>query len=295
MALVLKTVKPDMTAYNGFKYPVSGLVEAPDFVPHNRCGNGLHGALWGEGDGDLFSWDADAKWLVIEVPDETIIHGSGEMIGKCKFPRGNVIFVGDQKQATDFLRSNGGEGRVIIGATVTTGDVGTATAGYGGVAIAGRRGTATTGDRGTAIVGDFGVATAGYRGCTIAGYYGSATTGNYGSATAGYEGTATAGDCGVAITDSYGISVAGYCGTAIAGNFGTAIVGCKGSAKAGECGIIQIKFWDDPAQRYRFKIGYIGEEGLKPNVPYILDNQGKFVEKEPNKAPAGPFKKEKKR
>jgi hypothetical protein len=39
-----------------------------------------------------------------------------------------------------------------------------------------------------------------------------------------------------------------------------------------------IKWWD--GDRYRLSVEYIGENGLKPNVPYCLDDEGNFIEKE---------------
>jgi hypothetical protein len=72
-ALILKTTNPDLTSRNGFQWPDSGYVECPDWDPAPQCGNGLHGLLWGEGDGGLLNWDSDAKWLVVEVDEEDVI------------------------------------------------------------------------------------------------------------------------------------------------------------------------------------------------------------------------------
>ena len=76
--LVLRTCRSDMTSpspeANGFKYPESGYVEAPDWDGGQKvCGGKLHGALWGEGDGNLFCWDADAKWLVLKVRKSVLV------------------------------------------------------------------------------------------------------------------------------------------------------------------------------------------------------------------------------
>jgi hypothetical protein len=86
--------------------------------------------------------------------------------GKCKFPSGKVVFVGDRKDATDYLRENEPRARelAVIGAALVVGDneavtvgaLGTATAGYSGTATAGDSGTATAGYRGTATAGDRG-------------------------------------------------------------------------------------------------------------------------------------------
>ena len=87
--------------------------------------------------------------------------------------------------------------------------------------------------------------------------FGTATAGNYGTATAGDNGTATAGD------------------------FGTATAGDSGTATAGDYGTILLKYWDDKNSRYRLQIGYIGENGLKPGVPYRLDKNNQFIEAKP--------------
>jgi hypothetical protein len=201
---VLRTCKSDITAYNGFKWPESGMVEAPDWQNNAECGNGLHGLLWGIGDGSFLNWDEGAKWLVVKVAFSSII----DLGGKVKFPRGEVIFCGDKLGATTRIIELGANPALCVNGTATAGVRGTATAGYAGTATAGDDGTATAGVRGTA--------------------------------TAGYAGTVTAGDDG----------------------------------------IITIKWFDDKNNRYRFSVGYIGEDGLKKNVKYKCDENGKFIEVE---------------
>jgi hypothetical protein len=204
--LVLRTCKPDMSSTNGFVWPESGPVAAPDWNPFPQCGHGLHGALWGCGDGSLLNWDPDAKWLVVEVEESDIV----DLSGKVKYPRGSVLYAGDRQTATQMVYDR--RPGPVIGLQITAGDGGTATAGY--------RGTATAGDRGTATAGDGGTATAGDRG--------TATAGDGGTATAGYRGTATAGDGGTVI----------------------------------------LKSWDIVANRYRYVIGYVGENGVTADTPY---------------------------
>jgi hypothetical protein len=200
--LVLRTCKrkPDgrLTAHGGFVWPESGPVASPDWNPEPICGYGLHGLLWGKGDGGLLNWDESAAWLVVAVDAASIV----DLGGKVKFPRGEVIFCGDRGTATDYLAANlptDADPTSIVGATITaSGYKGTATAsGYSGTATAsGYRGTATaSGDSGTATAsGDKGTATA-------SGYSGTATaSGDGGTATAsGYSGTATAGRNGVIV------------------------------------------------------------------------------------------------
>ena len=50
-----------MTFYGGFVWPSTGHVEAPDWKPTKDYNNGLHGFLWGEGNGNLVNWKEDAK------------------------------------------------------------------------------------------------------------------------------------------------------------------------------------------------------------------------------------------
>jgi hypothetical protein len=169
--LVLRTCARDMTSYRGtFTWPKSGPVEAPDWKPEQARGHGLHGLLWGEGEGGQLDWSEDAKWLVVEVARTSVV----DLDGKVKFPRGEVVFCGDRKGATEYVQARR-PGAAVCGATATAGYAGTATAGYAGTATAGDAGTATAGVRGTA--------TAGVRG----------------TATAGYAGTATAGDAGILV------------------------------------------------------------------------------------------------
>jgi len=94
--------------------------------------------------------------------------------------------------------------------------------------------------------------------------------GNNGTATAGDRGTATAGDCGTATAGDYGTATARDCGTATAGDYGTATAGYKGTATAGDSGTIQIR-WHD-GDRYRTAVGYVGENGILPNVAYRVES-----------------------
>ncbi len=149
--LILRTCNPDLSSpapqANGFRWPESGPVECADWDPKPHSGHGLHGWLWGEGKGHLGPWDPEAKWLVAEVPAETIV----DLGGKVKFPRANVVHCGDRLSATAYLAARA-PGRVIIGGTATAGDRGTATAGHSGTATAGYSGTATAGYSGILAV-----------------------------------------------------------------------------------------------------------------------------------------------
>jgi hypothetical protein len=187
--LILRTCNAYMTSHGGFKWPRSGNVAAPDWNPAPECGNGLHGFLRGEGDGDLADWSSDAVWLVAEV--ETYV----DLKGKVKFPAANVIFAGSRLEATAIVKARYPDA-AVIGANVAVEDRRVAVVGFRGTATAGYRGTATAGNWGTATAGDWGTATAGN--------WGTATAGDQGTATAGYQGTATAGEGGMLQIYYYG-------------------------------------------------------------------------------------------
>ena len=138
--LILRTCDSNMRSHGGFLWPKSGRVEAPDWKPTTACGNGLHGFLKGEGDGELASWDVDAIWIAAWIDPALAI----DLSGKVKFPWAEVAVAGTKEEAIQFLRDNGCSG-VIVGGTATAGYRGTATAGYGGTATAGDGGTATAG------------------------------------------------------------------------------------------------------------------------------------------------------
>jgi hypothetical protein len=94
-ALMLRTCEPDMTSYDGFRWPESGEVEAPDWSPVAECGRGLHGLLWGEGDAQLLRSGPDVRWLVVEVDEDLVV----DLGGKVKVPRGVVVACGTRDEA----------------------------------------------------------------------------------------------------------------------------------------------------------------------------------------------------
>jgi len=85
----------------------------------------------------------------------------------------------------------------------------------------------------------------------------------------------TAGDNGQATAGNNGQATAGDYGQATAGDGGKAIAGDRGQATAGYNGEIHICYYD--GARYRTAVGYVGEDGIKPNVAYEVVS-GKLVE-----------------
>ncbi|MBK6671807.1 MAG: hypothetical protein IPG46_19920 [Actinobacteria bacterium] len=306
---VLRTHRADGASYGGFRWPteVGGVAVAPDWDPDPsiECGHGLHGLLWGCGDGSLLT--PSLTWAIVAVdPGDIATRIDMGVPPKVRFRSAEVIHVGDRGTATGWIAAHGGAGLPVVygtatagdggtatagdGGTATAGDGGTATAGYGGTATAGNGGTATAGyrgtatagdggtatagDDGTATAGDGGTATAGYGGTATAGDGGTATAGDGGTATAGYGGTATAGDGGTATAGDRGSATAGYRGTATAGYRGTATAGYDGTATAGDGGVLIIHRYD--SGRRRLSVGQVDGVTLLPDTPYRLDAAGEF-------------------
>lgn len=115
--LVLKAVEHDMRSSwkSSFKYPKKGMVEAPDWKPTNVCGNGLHGFLWGEGICSFALDIPNPTWLVIKVLRNEIISLNNGL--KVKFPKGEVVFCGNLKDAAALITSHHeGKDKRTIGA-----------------------------------------------------------------------------------------------------------------------------------------------------------------------------------
>ena len=144
-AYVLRTCAADMTSYGGFVWPREGVVEAPDWQPTADCGRGLHGFLWGEGDGSLADWSRDAVWIVSRI-NEWI-----DLDGKVKFPRAEVVFSGSREDATAKIRELGANG-AVIGSTLTGGHGSILTGGRGSTLTGGDY-SALTGGRGSILTG----------------------------------------------------------------------------------------------------------------------------------------------
>ena len=99
------------------------------------------------------------------------------------------------------------------------------------------------------------------------GYQGAASsTGDYGAASStGYQGAASSTGYQGAASSTGAHSVAMACGH-------------ESKAKAGETGAIVLVHRDDDGEIVHIRASKIGENGIKPNVWYELDADGKFVE-----------------
>ena len=103
--LLLRTCAGDGTSYGGFRWPltVDAIVEAPDWDPSVKCGNGLHGWLWGSGDWGLKAKGNDCKWMVLEADQQDVV----DLDGKVKVPRCRVVSISENwHKAMAFIRSS---------------------------------------------------------------------------------------------------------------------------------------------------------------------------------------------
>jgi hypothetical protein len=70
-------------------------------------------------------------------------------------------------------------------------------------------------------------------------------------------------------------------GTSTSGDGGTSTSGYRGTSTSGEKGILYLTWWDSKHDRCRMVCAYVGENGIKPNVKYTLDEKHEPVEVKP--------------
>ena len=162
-----------MTSKNGFVWPKSGPVAAPDWAPTKSCGHGLHGLR--SGDNDPGEWYG-GPILAVDVEDEKIV----DLCGKCKFPSGVVVYCGDME---GFCKKFPG---CWYGAKVTGGDRSTVTGGHYST-VTGRDDATVTGGHNSVVTGGHYSTVTGGRNSTV-------TSGNYSVVTGGNAATVTGGD-----------------------------------------------------------------------------------------------------
>src|ERR1700685_2894211 len=94
--VVLRTCDANLRGHGGFKWPKKGLVAATDWDPAPACGGGLHGLLWGIGDGSLLNWDEGVYWLLVGVQEKSLVKIDD---AKVKFPKGRVLLASQDGEA----------------------------------------------------------------------------------------------------------------------------------------------------------------------------------------------------
>jgi hypothetical protein len=303
--LALRTCASDMTGYDGFRWPESGSVTAPDWDPRPVCGGGLHGLKWGEGSGLLVSWNDEAKWLVVEVVEGTEV----DLDGKVKFPAGNVVYCGDRRGATDYILAHGGAGRAVVGATVTGGhgarvvggdfaevtggDCATVIGGDSAVVTGGDYATVTGGCGATVTGGDRAMATGGRNAVVTGGHGAIVTGGGFATVTGGDFATVAGGDFATVAGGDFATVTGGEGATVTGGDYATVTGGDRAEVTGGRNAIVTgghdatvtgsegatlVCRWRARG-RGGIATGRIGRRGLEPGVPYKCV-RGRFVRAE---------------
>lgn len=281
--LILRTCKPDATSFGGFQWPRSGHVVCPDWEPSHDYWNGLHGWLWGEGNGALGYIGPNAIWMVLEVNAKDVVDLTEAKVdfyyqvpvwGTVKFPECDIVFSGAQIEATRYILDRAPD-KIVIGATLSTKDSNQVVrVGDYGMAVCGDKSLANTGFRGVAKTGDMGEAYAGINGIAITGKEGKSYVSYGGTAISGANGYAYGKDYAIASTGDYGSSETEIGGAAITGNYGSATTGQHGTVKGGTGSTLRIIEWRDHAIEH---IAKVGKRGIRPDTFYRICN-GKFVE-----------------
>jgi hypothetical protein len=293
-ALVLRTCAADQTSYGGFIWPteIGTIVTCQDWNEEAKCGNGLHGLLDGFGDYSLLSERIDAIWQIVEVDRDKCI----ELDGKVKFQSCKLVYSGTMAVAltkiSDYqidllIKSNS----IISSKLAASGNYSQlAASGYSSklAASGGFSQLAASGNSSKlAASGEFSkLAASGYSSQLAASGDSSklAASGNYSQLAASGESSqlAASGESSqLASSGDYSqLAASGsYSKLAASGDSSIAIcVGIDGIVSAGENGCIALTWWDGSKHSYRIEVGYVGENGIKPNTPYRLNDEHKFEE-----------------
>jgi hypothetical protein len=275
-SLVLKVVSPEMKSYGGFQWSgVGGKVTAPDWAPTRACGKGLHG--WLNGVGDIgcqsFTDQLGAIWLVLAVDTDKII----DLGRKVKFPEAEVLFTGSMIDAARFIAEETGFTGPIIGihrtggygSTLTGGDYSTLTGGAtprSQVETTPRSQVALTTPRSQVVTVPRSQVANTPRSQVVA-------VPRSQVATVPRSQVAT-----VLHAHRWRLLHAHrwlrfhahrwrwY--STLTGGYGSTLIG-------GDESILQLTYYN---ARMRIATAYVGEDGIKPNVPYKLDENHNFVE-----------------
>ena len=288
-AIILRTCDKDLKSHGGFQWPEKGHVEAPDWDPTSRCGGGLHGLLEGEGDWDLLDWTPTAKALLVRVAQSSMVAFNG----KVKFSAGEVLEVLPLAFAICRLLCDGAKIEATV-AALTKGKKKNSSqlAASGDSSQLAASGTFSK----LAASGTFSkLAASGH--CSqlaASGHYSKLAASGDASklAASGYSSQlaasgnssqlAASGDSSqLAASGNYSkLAASGYASKLAASGDSSIVVssapGCV--ASAGEHGTIVLTRWVESERRYRVSVGYVGEDGIKPNTAYVLDEKGRFVE-----------------
>ena len=251
--LILRRCNPDGSSSHGFvwKTNVGDVNEAPDWDSTSQCGGGLHGWPWGMGLGQGSDFNIIHDTFLVLAADPADVTGNLEGEWKCKARSVVVMESGSFGKCWDRIQR--GRDRLIRAM---------ASSGYSSTA-------ASSGNSSTAA---------------SSGYYSTAASSGYSSTAASSGNSSTAassGDYSKAASSGYyskAASSGDYSKAEQSGRCGIAAsIGRDGVASAGEMGALIACYWD--GGRYRVCVGYVGEDGIKPNTRYTADPKtGKLKE-----------------
>jgi len=250
---IIRTVRADFTSYNNFQWPKSGQVKAKDWQPTSECGNGLHGLRIGQQDPGV--WYGDGILLLLQVPASTIIDLNNN---KCKFPECKIVMSGNMVEITNYLYKKNINIEGLYRRTQISNKSEKWIGGYGSALTAGDGSALTAGDGSALTAGDYSRLTAGNRSTLTAGFNSTLTAGNRSIITAGFFSTLTAGD------DS----------TLTAGVNSTLTAGDGSTLTAGYYSRLSCEYYD--GNKMRLATAYVGENDIKPNQAYRVNNKGEF-------------------
>ena len=247
---IIRSCNPDMTSRNGFLWPASGLVKADDFLPTNRCGNGLHGLRLNQNNPVI--WYENGKLLLLKVDEKKIV----DLDDKCKFPEAIVIKTFDDMASLISYLYNKNINIEGMYRRTQISDKSDKSVKW----IGGHYSTLTGGNNSTLTGGFY---------STLTGEHGSKLTGGkYSALTGGDRSTLTGGDYSKLTGGDYSTLTGGYDSILTGGKYST--------LTGGDRSTLSIQYWDK--NKYRIAIAYVGENGILPNVKYKVNDKGKFVE-----------------
>lgn len=275
--LVLLAASADFKSLlTGLKIPKRGWVADPDWIPRRvrpRHSASLAGLWWGEYTSPGITLPEQAVWMVLRV---NRLDGFIENAEYVVFRQGYVLRHGSLSEMAAYIQQRlgfqvsvlGGENRAVSSYVPVM-------APASGTALSANWGMAVAGPGAKAIVEQRGIAVGWQRGDVLAGDDGTAVVTEEGTARAGRSGLAVGKSYSTACSGNSGVSLTAAKGKSFSGAAGVSHTGYDGCASSGPGGIISIRYRENG--RDRLAVGYIGENGLEPDVLYKLDENHQFV------------------
>ena len=85
-------------------------------------------------------------------------------------------------------------------------------------------------------------------------------------------------DGGISVGGDLATLTGGDYATLTGGDGATLTGGYRATLTGGNGAELRFRYYDSKAERCRIKIGYVGEDGIKPNVAYRIDDKHQIVE-----------------